>query len=270
MLALPFVALIGTSAAAANFRVFDSTSYTNTTIGYGASNINWIPDYVCSPLVQDGALPTKDNWQSIVLEWSAYPGYPLVLDCENVYLTSASTADHNLEAMKTLQTWAAQVLPKGQIIGWYGLSGNTATSLYGHYRDLIANHSAHAFFPSAYTFSSSIGSWNTSLNTVIGKIKDIDASIPAWPFVWPQYHDSPYAFFSVELWENELQILTANTNVNGFVVWGGKNHHVCGDACQAVAGTNPWLNATRQYLANLYGVYSGNAQRAGVQAFTGA
>ncbi|KAL3961109.1 hypothetical protein ACCO45_006226 [Purpureocillium lilacinum] len=264
-------ALLSTAqAVAANFRVFDSTAYTNTSVGYGSSNINWIPNYVCSPLVQGGALPSAAQWQAIVLDWNVYPGYPLVLDCENIYLTSASTADHNLEVMKTLQTWAADVLPEGQIIGWYGLSGNTAASLYGHYRSLIANHSAHAFFPSAYTFSSSLSTWNTSLNTVIGKIKAIDTSVPVWPFMWPQYHNSPYDFYSVDLWQSQLQALTANKDVNGFVIWGGKNHQVCGDACQAIAGKQPWLSAARSYLKALYGVYGGQPQRSGGQIFTGA
>jgi len=267
---LSVVAALLNTVVAANFRVFDSTAYTNTSVGYGSSNINWIPNYVCSPLVEGGALPSAAQWQAIVLDWNIYPGYPLVLDCENIYLTSASTADHNLEVMKTLQTWAADVLPEGQIIGWYGLSGNTAASLYGHYRSLIANHSAHAFFPSAYTFSSSLSTWNTSLNTVIGKIKAIDTSVPVWPFMWPQYHNSPYDFYSVDLWQSQLQALTANKDVNGFVIWGGKNHQVCGDACQAIAGKQPWLSAARSYLKALYGVYGGQPQRSGGQIFTGA
>lgn len=257
------------SALGSNFRVFDSTAYVNTTIGYGASNINWIPNYVCSPLVQGGALPSAEQWKSIVLEWNVYPGYPLVLDCENIYLSSASTADRNLQVMSTLQTWAAQVLPEGQIIGWYGLSGNTIPQLYGHYRSLIANHSDHAFFPSAYTFSSSLATWNNSLNSVLGIIKTIDASLPVYPFTWPQYHNSPYDFFSVQLWESELNVLSNNKNLNGFIVWGGKNHQVCGDACQAIAGKQPWLNATRTYLKALYGIYNGQPQKEGAQLFTG-
>jgi hypothetical protein len=261
---------VGAALGTTNFRVFDSTAYTNTSIGYGASSINWIPNYVCSPLVANGTLPSASTWQSIVLEWNVYPGYPLVLDCENIYLSSSSTADHNLLAMKTLQTWAAQVLPRDQIIGWYGLSGNTAASLYGHYRDLIANHSNHAFFPSAYTFSSSLASWNTSLNGVIAKIKTIDASLPVWPFMWPQYHNSPYDFYPVDLWESQLEVLTGNADVNGYVIWGGKNHQVCGDACQAIAGKNPWLSATRTYLRGLYGVYGETPQKEGGQLFTGA
>ncbi|KAH0597422.1 hypothetical protein MHUMG1_04800 [Metarhizium humberi] len=266
---LTLSSFLGSAISANNFRVFDSTAYTNTSIGYGTSNINWIPNYVCSPLVANNAIPSAEAWQSIVLEWNIYPGYPLVLDCENIYLTSPSTADHNLEVMKTLQTWAAQVLPSDQIIGWYGLSGNTAASLYGHYQGLIANHSAHAFFPSAYTFSSSLSTWNASLNSVLAKIKAIDASLPVYPFTWPQYHGSPYAFYPVGLWESQLDVLTGNQDINGFVIWGGKNHQVCGDACQASAGKNPWLEATRTYLKDLYGIYDGASQKQGGQLFTG-
>ncbi|KHN98127.1 uncharacterized protein MAM_03888 [Metarhizium album ARSEF 1941] len=261
--------LLGPAISASNFRVFDSTAYTNTSVGYGTSNINWIPNYVCSPLVAHNAIPSADTWQSVVLQWNIYPGYPLVLDCENIYLNSPSTADHNLEVMKTLQTWAAQVLPSRQIIGWYGLSGNTAASLYGHYQRLIANYSAHAFFPSAYTFSSSLATWQTSLNSVLAKVKAIDASLPVYPFIWPQYHESPHSFYPVELWKNQLDVLTENQEMDGFVIWGGKNHLVCGDVCQATAGTKPWLSATRTYLKGLYGIYGGTPQKQGAQLFTG-
>lgn len=267
---LPAMAALLGAAMGASFRVFDSTAYTNTSIDYGSSNINWIPNYVCSPLVRGGSLPSAAEWQAIVLEWNVYPGYPLVLECESLYLDSASTADGHLEAMKRLQTWAARVLPEGQIIGWYGLAGNTAAPLYGHYRSLIANHSSHAFFPSAYTFSGSLGAWNASLHAVMGKIKAIDASLPVWPFVWPQYHGSPYAFYDVRLWRAQLRVLTGDAAVSGFVVWGGKNHQVCDDGCQAAVGRQPWLQATRAHLKDLYGVYGAKPQRDGGQLFSGA
>ncbi|PMB67701.1 hypothetical protein BM221_005869 [Beauveria bassiana] len=139
---LPFLAAIlaiSRLASASPLFVFDSTAYTNTTIGFGTSHINWIPAYVCNPLVADGALPTQQAWQRIVTPWAVHPGYPLVLDCENIYLKSAETADANLATMQTLQTWAAAVLPReGQIIGWYGLAGNTPPARFGHYRALIA------------------------------------------------------------------------------------------------------------------------------------
>lgn len=150
------------SALGSQFRVFDNTAYTNTSIGFQSTNINWIPAYVCNPLIEGGILPSAADWKSIVLEWNVYPGYPLVLDCEDLYFTNETTADLYLEILSTLQTWAAEVVPAGQIIGWYGLSGNTIPILYGHYQSLIANYSNHAFFPSAYTFSSSLSTWNSS------------------------------------------------------------------------------------------------------------
>ncbi|KFZ24800.1 hypothetical protein V502_00722 [Pseudogymnoascus sp. VKM F-4520 (FW-2644)] len=249
------------------FRVFDNTACTNTSIGYGTTNVNWIPAYVCNPLTAGGVLPPADLWKSIVLQWNIYPSFPLVLDCEDLYLNKDSTADLNLEIMSTLQTWAADVIPKEQIIGWYGLSGNTNTELYGHYRSLIANHTHHAFFPSAYTFTDNLSSWNNSLNSVVKIIKTIDNNLPIWPYTWPQYHNN-YSFIPVDLWESELQILAKNAEIDGFVIWGGKNHAVCADACQATAGQQPWLSATRTFLTNLYGLYNDRLERIGAQVFT--
>ncbi|KAF3385136.1 hypothetical protein F1880_001808 [Penicillium rolfsii] len=260
------VGAVMSSTLASTFRVFDNTAYTNTSIGYGSSNINWIPAYVCNPLTNGGILPSADLWKSIVLEWNVHPSYPLVLDCEGLYFTSASTADLYLQTMSTLQTWAADVIPEGQIIGWYGLSGNTISSLYGHYRQLISNYSNHAFFPSAYTFTNSISTWNKSLTSVINVINTIDNTLPIWPYTWPQYHGN-YSFLPPDLWQQELEILAANNNLDGFVIWGGKNHAVCDDTCQASAGSQPWLNITRDYLDNLYGIYSGVSQESGAQLF---
>ncbi|KAJ5654394.1 hypothetical protein N7490_001397 [Penicillium lividum] len=259
---------IACSTFAASFHVFDNTAYTNTSIGYGTTNINWIPAYVCNPLTEDGVLPSADVWKAIVLEWNVYPSYPLVIDCEKIYFTSTSTADLHLEMMSTLQTWAADVIPSGQIIGWYGLSGNTISSLYDHYRSLIANYTSHAFFPSAYTFSDSISTWETSLTSVLKKINTINDSLPIWPYTWPQYHGN-YSFLPSTLWEDELNYLADNSGVDGFVIWGGKNHAVCNDTCQSTAGQQPWLNVTRTYLDSLYGIYSGDAKVEGAQVFSG-
>ncbi|KAJ5537807.1 hypothetical protein N7494_007286 [Penicillium frequentans] len=259
--------VIACSAYASTFRVFDDTAYLNTSIGYGTTNINWIPAYVCNPLTKGGVLPSADTWKDIVLEWNVYPSYPLVIDCEDLYFTDDSTADLYLEIMSTLQTWASDVIPSGQIIGWYGLSGNTIVGLYDHYRSLIANYSDHAFFPSAYTYSSSITTWHTSLTTVLEKINTINDSLPVWPYTWPQYHGN-YSFIPSNLWEEELEILAENSDVDGFVIWGGKNHAVCDDACQDVAGTEPWLNVTRTFLDSLYGIYSGDASVSGSQLFS--
>ncbi|KAJ6123867.1 hypothetical protein N7471_011184 [Penicillium samsonianum] len=257
--------LVGT-AYGSTFRVFDNTAYTNTSIGHGSTNINWIPAYVCNPLTKGGVLPSADEWKSIVREWNIHPSYPLVLDCEDLYFTSTSTADLYLEIMSTLQTWAADVIPADQIIGWYGLSGNTIPSLYPHYRSLIANHSNHAFFPSAYTFSDSLSTWQSSLSSVVAKIQAINSSLPRWPYTWPQYHGN-YSFIPGALWESELEALAANEDIDGFVIWGGKNHAVCNDACQEVAGQEPWLNITRTYLDSLYGIYGREAEKTGAQLY---
>ena len=51
--------LSGLASSATAFRVFDNTAYTNTSIGFGTSNIKWIPNYVCSPLLAAGSLPSE-------------------------------------------------------------------------------------------------------------------------------------------------------------------------------------------------------------------
>ncbi|KAJ5925171.1 hypothetical protein N7454_007810 [Penicillium verhagenii] len=254
------------SSIASTFRVFDNTAYTNTSIGYGSTNINWIPAYVCNPLTTGGVLPSANEWKSVVQEWNVYPSYPLVIDCEDLYFTSTSTAALYLEIMSTLQTWAADVIPEGQIIGWYGLSGNTISSLYGNYRSLIANYSNHAFFPSAYTYSDSLSTWSSSLSSVIEVINTINDSLPIWPYTWPQYHGN-YSFIPEDLWQSELESLAGNADLDGFVIWGGKNHAVCDDACQEIAGDEPWLNVTRTFLENLYGLFGSEAQKTGAQLF---
>jgi hypothetical protein len=64
-----------------------------------------------------------------------------------------------------------------------------------------------------------------------------------------------------------LEALASNEHVDGFVIWGGKNHAVCNDACQIVAGKEPWLNITRIYLDNLYGIYGSEVKETGAQLF---
>ncbi len=194
------------AAVAAGFRVFDNTAYTNTSIGFGSSNINWIPNYVCSPLLAGGSLPPAETWKAVVRQWAVYPGAPLVLDCEQLYLNDAATADTNLAWLAALQTWAAEVLPRGSVVGWYGLVGNTDAALYGHYRALIANHTPTAFFPSAYTFTDSHATWAASLTKVLAAAGAIDRSLPVVPYTWPQYHGN-YSFFPVDLWTQEWEWL---------------------------------------------------------------
>ncbi|ERS97685.1 hypothetical protein HMPREF1624_05856 [Sporothrix schenckii ATCC 58251] len=261
--------LAGLAASATAFRVFDNTAYTNTSIGFGTSNINWIPNYVCSPLLAGGSLPSEAVWKATVLQWITYPGYPLVLDCEQLYFNNAATADINLLWLSTLQTWAAQVLPANSIVGWYGLVGNTNTAFYDHYRTLIANHTPTAFFPSAYTFTNSFSTWKSSLATVTATAHAINRSVPIVPYTWPQYHGN-YSFLPVDLWQQELTYLASQSaSLAGFIIWGGKNHAVCNDACQATAGQQPWLKATRTFLSSLYGLYNGSPMLPGAQVFSG-
>ncbi|RMZ84378.1 hypothetical protein DV738_g614, partial [Chaetothyriales sp. CBS 135597] len=260
------LAIVIQASLACAFRVFDNTAYTNTSIGYGTTNINWIPNYVCRPLVANGALPDADLWKAIVRQWAVYPTYPLVLDCEDLYLNNGSTVADHLARLSALQTWAAQVLPHGSLIGWYGLAGNTPPAYYSYYQELIANHSNTAFFPSAYTYTSSFATWESSLASVIAQTQAINSSLPVLPYTWPQYHEN-YTFFPVPLWQQELTHLASSNDIDGFVIWGGKNHAVCNDTCQATAGQQPWLNATRAFLSTLYGIYNGKPVKSGGQLF---
>jgi hypothetical protein len=101
---------------------------------------------------------------------------------------------------------------------------------------------------------------------VVNVINTIDNTLPIWPYTWPQYHGN-YSFIPGDLWQRELEALASNSNLDGFVVWGGKNHVVCDNACQSIAGDEPWLNITREYLKTLYGIYNGAAQKSGSQLF---
>ncbi|RMD40902.1 hypothetical protein DV735_g4233, partial [Chaetothyriales sp. CBS 134920] len=263
MLHLAVLLQLGLACA---FHVFDNTAYTNTSIGYGTTNINWIPNYVCKPLVANGALPDAAVWKAIVQQWAVYPTYPLVLDCEDLYLNDGSTVADHLARLSALQTWAADVLPEGSLIGWYGIAGNTPAAYYSYYRRLIANHSNTAFFPSAYTFTSSFATWEASLSSVLAQTQAIDPTLPVVPYTWPQYHGN-YSFFPVSLWQQELEHLASTDGVDGFIIWGGKNHAVCDDACQATAGQQPWLGVTRTFLSTLYGIYNGVPLKSGGQLF---
>lgn len=95
-------------------------------------------------------------------------------------------------------------------------------------------------------------------------IKEINGSLPIWPYTWPQYHNNN-TLSPLDLWERKLQALAENGDLDGFVIWGGKNHAVCNDACQATAGQQPWLNTTRSFLSDLYDLFNGLAKREGVQ-----
>lgn len=235
---------------ALGLQIFDNTAYKDAAIGAGTLHINWIPNYICQPLIANNSVPSESEWKGIVRQWHQYSGQPLVLDCEDLYLTSTQTANHNLEVMLTLQTWASEEFDNERI-GWYGLAGNTNVDLYDAYRQLIANRSNHAFFPSAYTFSSDFNTWNTTLVSRIATSNAIDSTLPIFPHIWPQYHDNPYNFMPVNLWKRELDTLAETSGIDGFVIWGGNNPTICNASCQATAGDQPWLNATRRFLAEL-------------------
>ena len=49
--------------------------------------------------------------------------------------------------------------------------------------------------------------------------------------------------------ECELQALSENSDINGLVIWGAKNHAVCNNACEAKAGQQLWLDATWLFLS---------------------
>jgi hypothetical protein len=210
--------------AAGTFVMYDNTSYTSATIGNGAVTSNLVPNSTCGPLVANGAMPTQAQLQSIVQADDTNPEGALVLDCESLYLTgSASTAATHYQDLLQLQQWARAVEPD-QVIGWYGLLGNTSSSYYSYYQDLIAAAPA------------------------------INSTVPIYPYVWPQYHQgsSPstlsLTFIPAAQWSEELATIQEE-HLAGVVVWGGSSTSgTCDATCESTAGNQGWLPATQQFL----------------------
>ncbi len=240
-------------AATPDFTLFNDTAYTSASIGHGAVTANIVPDSTCTPLVTGGAMPTEAQWQSIVEADDVATAAPLVLDCESLYLDgSAASAAANLSDLEQLQAWAVAVAP-GQVVGWYGMIGNTSSAYYGDYQQLIAQDPDPAFFPSAYTFSTSEDTWVSTLSSDLAEAAAVDTAVPVYPYVWPQYHESsspsslsltfiPAAQFSFEL------ATIHDLGLSGAVIWGGSNPSTCDATCESEAGGEGWLPVTRSYL----------------------
>lgn len=239
------------SPAPAGFTLYDDTAYASAPVGHGAVAANLVPNRVRTPLVTGGAMPTQALWTSLVVQYNTHPDSPLVLDCESLYLTGDPTtaADH-LARLAQLQSWARQAAPT-QLIGWYGLSGNTTTANQGLYRQLIAQDRNTAFFPSAYTYATGYDSWLATLKANLAAAAQIDPTVPVLPYVWPQYHDGtgalsltwvPAAQFGFEL------ATLHDLGLPGAVIWGGGNPAVCDSTCQSSAGSQGWLPATQAFL----------------------
>ncbi|MFD7134775.1 discoidin domain-containing protein [Streptomyces sp. NPDC059894] len=244
------------AAADPDFTLYDNTEYASATIGGTSVVSSFVPNRVCTPLVENGALPGEDEWKSIVQSYNRNTDGPLALDCESLYLNSTSTAADHYTRLLQLQSWAREVAPD-QVIGWYGLLNNTISANYGYYRNLIAANPDTAFFPSLYTYSANETSWNSTLTADIAKAAAVDADVPLLPYIWPQYHggSSPasldYTFIPAAQWSVQLATIV-ELGLPGAVVWGGwPISQTCDDACQAEAPTAGWLAATRSFLDEL-------------------
>lgn len=260
-LAAPAVAQATTLST---FTVYDNSAYSSATIGHGSVASNLLPNAVCASATSSGTtMPSEATWKSDVDSADVNGSAPLVLDCENLYLNGSSpqplaTVESDLSQ---LQSWARQEATSlgftGQIIGWYGLANTTPSANYSYYQDLLAQDSNTAFFPSAYTFSSSEETWDSTLQASVTNAKAISSSTPIFPYVWPQYHAGsspssisltwiPKAQWSVEL----AQI--AESGLNGLVVWGGSTiSGTCDSTCESGAGSQDWLPATQSFLDSL-------------------
>jgi len=236
------------------FTTYDNTAYSTATIGHGSIRSNLVPNFECKALTASGTtLPTKSAWQAKVVAYDTNPG-PLVLDCEDLYLngTTSNAAAHEAK-LSQLQAWAREVEPT-KPIGWYGLANNTPTANTSYYQMLLAQDSNTAFFPSAYTFSSSQETWQSSLVSSVSKARAIDGSVKIYPFVWPQYHggSSPssldYTFIPGALFSFELSTI-AEMGLDGAVIWSGlPQSNTCDATCDANAGSQSWLPAAQNFL----------------------
>ncbi|MFB7513505.1 discoidin domain-containing protein [Streptomyces sp. NPDC056144] len=256
VLAIAALALPAPAQAATGFTLYDNTNYASTTIGGTSVVSGFVPNRVCTPLVANGGLPGENEWKTIVQSYNRNTGGPLVLDCETLYLNSTTTAADHYARLLQLQTWAREVAP-GQVIGWYGLLGNTTSANYPYYRKLIAADPNTAFFPSLYTYSTNETSWNSTLTANSAKAKAVDPAVPLLPYIWPQYHggSSPssldYTFVPAAQWSVQLATIRG-LGLPGAVVWGGwPISETCNNACQAAAPTAGWLAATRAFLDDL-------------------
>ncbi|MFI6151680.1 discoidin domain-containing protein [Kitasatospora sp. NPDC051170] len=248
---LPLPATASASPTPAGFTLYDDTAYASAPIGHGAVPANLVPNRLCTPLVTGTAMPTQAQWTALVVQYNTRLDSPLVLDCESLYLTGdAATAADHLTRLAQLQSWARQAAP-AQLIGWYGLLGNTGTANQGLYRQLIAQDRNTAFFPSAYTYATGYDSWLATLKANLAAAAQIDPAVPVLPYVWPQYHDGtgalsltwvPAAQFGFEL------ATLHDLGLPGAVIWGGGNPAVCDSTCQSGAGSQGWLPATRAFL----------------------
>ncbi|MFJ9690716.1 discoidin domain-containing protein [Kitasatospora sp. NPDC101183] len=251
LLPLPATANATPAPTSAGFTLYDDTAYASASIGHGAVAANLVPNRICTPLVTGGAMPTQAQWTALVLQYDTHPDAPLVLDCESLYLTGdAATAADHLARLAQLQSWARQAAPT-QLIGWYGLLGNTSAANQGLYRQLIAQDRNTAFFPSAYTYATGYDSWLATLKANLATAAQIDPAVPVLPYVWPQYHDGtgalsltwvPAAQFGFEL------ATLHDLGLSGAVIWGGGNPAVCDSTCQSTAGSQGWLPATQTFL----------------------
>lgn len=260
------------AAVATGFTVYDNTAYTSVDIGNGSVKSNTVPASVCDPLTAGGAMPAEATWQADVEAYDINPGGPLVLDCEDLYLTgTGSAAQAVYNDLSQLQAWARDVEPS-QVIGWYGLLENTTTANYPYYQDLIASDTNTAFFPSGYTFSASEETWDTTIQADAAKAAAIDSSVPVIPYVWPQYHQgsSPSSlsetFIPAAQWAVELAQI-AESGMAGVVIWGGlSTSGTCSATCESEAGSEPWYSATEDFLTWLASPQTDIAQGASATA----
>ncbi len=103
------------------------------------------------------------------------------------------------------------------------------------------------FFPSFYTFDSDTLAWKNVVMATLDEIKRYNINIPAYAYVWPQYHDKTpiqFQFLDPSIWKFELETLYPLTD--GIVIWTSNkdvnNQIISWDE------TMPWWQATLAFI----------------------
>lgn len=217
------------------FKVFDALLYQGKP-DLSADGINSIKLIYGSAIWPRGAstdiLPPEAHVRALARTMPA--DQIVVLDIEHWDLT-----DQHVDWLIQILTWFREEKP-GIKIGYYSLlpERNYVAAVLGENHDKYKawherNQSAPALrlafhvdciFPSLYTFYEDQAGWVTYARANIAEARIYGK--PVYAFIWPQYHTSgakPAELrgtpISAAFWQK--QMLTAGTNADGVVLWGG-------------------------------------------------
>ncbi|MBO0852397.1 MAG: hypothetical protein J2P18_01355 [Nocardia sp.] len=215
-----------------SFNLFDNTHYTDVDLGLPKSNILYEQSPIANS-VKQGKAPDEQTFKQQVREHNTAPG-PFVMDFENLYLKGADAEKH-CELLIAMADWAHQAAP-GKAIGYYGVLDNV-DSQHMYLEKKLAPHE-DAYFPTMYTFNDDRAGWTSRLTRDVELAKQVDASKPMYPYVWPQYHEgTPNAlrFIDADYWT--FQLNTLRKYASRAVIWSSTGPNT----------STGWVQATKRF-----------------------